>query len=757
MKIFINILIVTISTVIQLKETIVSAKTYEFKSEKQKPDQLVLSLKADTSHRIVVDSNPLPCEDGSPIHIGSELQACSYVKEDMNKCKWLNIKLNCAKSCGECGDPSLCSDSTETFRLIEEGIITSCEKIKDDTGNLCNNVIVKHKCPVSCNKCPCVDTTKPVWINKSLRYQSCEFVADNLSHCKGKIVPTRCPKTCNKCEQPKLSLHPTEEPPSQLSYLPTSSKISFPPISLNTSHPSFKPSQPYIKFSFTPSSAPSSTPLSTHSLTPSLPPSFTHSSRPSPTPSFKTTSSSFFPTRTKTCKDGSPIRLGSKIRPCSYVKEDMNKCKWLNVKSHCAKSCGECGDPSLCSDSTETVALANTGLNNCKKIKDFAGDKLCSNATVKDKCRLTCNNCPCVDTTQPVWINKILKFQSCEFVADNLSYCEIKNVRTRCPKTCNKCEQPKLSLHPTFKPSSPPPTSSKLSFPPADHHLSLHTSHPSFGSTRDCKDKIGPSWGGLTCIKVRKRADKVSICRVRKIQNHCKETCNMCSNAPSLQPEKQLTYSPSNHPTDHPTDQPTDQPTYQPTNQPTDQPTNQPTISQHLSSFTSHPSFSQTYLPSSQPTNDHLSLPTSHPTITPTQKPSDQPTLTSQVPTSQYSSSPTLSRTVGLSYTLTSLPSVQPSSTVLTNVPSLRASLTLQPSSVSQSMMLSTQLPTSLCKDKKGIIPNYYYKGFTNFTCKWVIMKKSERKEICKKNDVMNHCKKTCNNCPSHSSYFSSF
>ena len=57
------------------------------------------------------------------------------------------------------------------------------------------------------------------------------------------------------------------------------------------------------------------------------------------------------------------------------------------------------------------------------------------------------------------------------------------------------------------------------------------------------------------------------------------------------------------------------------------------------------------------------------------------------------------------------------------------------------------RLSTSQCKDKRGTTPNFY-KDSTEVTCNWFKIKKSEREEICKNTDLMNHCKKTCNNCP---------
>jgi len=198
------------------------------------------------------------CRDGwRRIKMGSRLKSCSYVKKKMRFCTWPKIKIHCAKSCGECGDPSLCLDSTEAFRLIEEGVITSCKKIKDDTGNLCNNVIVKKICPVSCNNCPCVDTTKPVWVDSVKRGQSCEKIAKNLVHCEDIQVQTKCPQTCNTCpsqpptDQPTRlpSQHPIDQPSNHPTDQPTHSSL--PSLSSNpTSHsnlPTFPPSNEQSK------------------------------------------------------------------------------------------------------------------------------------------------------------------------------------------------------------------------------------------------------------------------------------------------------------------------------------------------------------------------------------------------------------------------------------------------------------------------------------------------------------------------------
>merc|ERR1719162_2447252 len=260
----------------------------------------------------------------------------------------------------------------------------------------------------------------------------------------------------------------------------------------------------------------------------------------------------------QSCRDGDRIKMGSRFEECSYVKQKMRFCTWPKIKIHCAKSCGQCGDPSLCLDSTEAFRLIEEGvITSCEKIKDDTGN-LCNNVIVKNKCPVSCNNCPCVDTTKPVWVNRVKRGQSCENIAENLVYCEEIQAQTKCPQTCNTCSQ-------------------------------------KFG----CMDKSGATWGFLTCEMVKKRVDKVAICKVKEVRRHCQKTCTNCSNAPSSQPE---TSSPSQPPTDQPTRLPSQHPIDQPSNHPTDQPTRLPS---------QHPIDQPSNHPTDQPT--HSSLPTSHP------------------------------------------------------------------------------------------------------------------------------------------------
>jgi len=279
------------------------------------------------------------CRDGDRIKMGSRFEECSYVKQKMRFCTWPKIKIHCAKSCGQCGDPSLCLDSTEAFRLIEEGVITSCKKIKDDTGNLCNNVIVKKICPVSCNNCPCVDTTKPVWVDSVKKGQSCEKIAKNLVHCEDIQVQTKCPQTCNTCpsqpptDQPTRlpSQHPIDQPSNHPTDQPTHSSL--PSLSSNpTSHSNLP--------TFPPSNEQSKDPTSVPTMHFSAPPS-SLSSNP--------TSHSNLPTFPPSNEQSKEVKYGGKIYTCGQIEikipkndKGCNMCQKDKIKRICRNICLPC-------------------------------------------------------------------------------------------------------------------------------------------------------------------------------------------------------------------------------------------------------------------------------------------------------------------------------------------------------------------------------------------------------------------------------
>merc|ERR1711957_869967 len=268
---------------------------------------------------------------------------------------------------------------------------------------------------------------------------------------------------------------------------------------------------------------------------------------------------------------------------------------------------------------------------------------------------------------------------SCSWIkkqVDINEFCEIQSVKSFCKQTCNSCTASLLSLLPSSQPSvdsSLLPSSSTI-LPPtfaepicADKSGFIPTFLFKYNNGK--KEKLIKN---KDCSWVKEEKKKNKLCKFEELNSHCKQTCDMCTGLPLLQP----TVRPSPFPTSHP--------------------------SVVLTLYSSmNPTDESSYLPSTKPSHSSSSLPTMLPSLQPTSTLSFEPTMLltdipSSVPSDHHSSIPS-------SHPPSTKPS-QSSSSLPTMLPSLQPSLELSPAPT----MLLTDIPSSVPSDNHKLIPTLH-------------------------------------------------
>jgi hypothetical protein len=143
------------------------------------------------------------------------------------RCDFVEVKINCAETCGLCstgtstGSATECVDTEERFYIqsIDASKYCSWGGVLEER---CDIVEVKENCPVTCNLCnisptQCADTEERFYIESIDASKFCSWGGVLEERCDIVEVQENCPVTCNLCNtKPPFMVGPISVPQRSL-------------------------------------------------------------------------------------------------------------------------------------------------------------------------------------------------------------------------------------------------------------------------------------------------------------------------------------------------------------------------------------------------------------------------------------------------------------------------------------------------------------------------------------------------------------
>jgi len=410
---------------------------------------------------------------------------------------------------------------------------------------------------------------------------------------------------------------------------------------------------------------------------------------------------------------------GKRLTTCQEIfkKKNGGLCNGSVVEKNCPESCKLCP---TCDDTPNDVWLGDPHFKKVSCSFLLTNQDACDTPWIKSKCPFSCNSCENQKGLIP--ITKTIGYLNCDDLAlpENNSFCAWSRIQKSCPKTCNS------SVTATIPNAFPGTTTTNI-------RTCLDLQEPEIWINRkklSCEDFALLSETGT----------KNYCLQWNDVRTKCAKSCGICQPGGGGIPLRQVpTKLPTRSPTKSPTRSPTKSPTITSTKPPTTSPFNVPTK-----------------IPTKSPSNVSTKIPTKSPSNFPTKDPIISPTITSTVVPSPRTND-NCADTAGLIVIKGNM------KRLCGEIPGIiTANKYCRWKRIRRTCQLScgacgeytptvspTQMPTKenpeTCQDRNS------YKEMGRFGSKTCYelsnLPSADKAEVCSFNEIQEHCLKTCNDC----------